>query len=85
MVVTLFLIGGQIHRYQLFPKYSFGPKLLAWLFVLSIPFGAILSELDERLLEVGLLATVVGWVILALGTLVPPPATQNKKEPNRGR
>ena len=72
IIVTLFLIGGQIRRDQLLPKYSFGPRLLAWLFVISIPFGAVISGIDERLLEVALLGTVVGWVILALGTINRP-------------
>jgi hypothetical protein len=71
-VITLFLIGGQVRRDQLLPKYSFAPKLLAWLFVVSIPFGAVLSGIDERLLEVALLGTVAGWVILALGMLSRP-------------
>jgi hypothetical protein len=72
IIVTLFLVGGQIRRDQLLPKYSFAPRLLAWLFVISIPFGAVISGIDERLLEVALLGTVVGWVILALGTLNRP-------------
>jgi hypothetical protein len=46
--------------------------LLAWLFVISLPFGAVISGIDERLLEGALLGTVVGWVILALGTLGRP-------------
>lgn len=68
IVVTLFLVGGQIRREQLLPKYSFGPKLLAWAFVISIPVGAVISGIDERLLEVALLGVVTGWVIFALGT-----------------
>jgi len=74
-VTTLFLIGGQVRRGQLLPKYSFAPKLLAWLFVVAIPFGAVLSGIDERLLEVALLGTVAGWVILALGMLSRPANT----------
>ena len=31
IIVTLFLIGGQILRNQLLPRYSFAPRLLAWL------------------------------------------------------
>lgn len=74
IVITLFLIGGQIHRDQLLQKYSFGPRLLAWLFVVSIPFGAVISGINERLLEVALLGTVFGWLTLALGTLRGPSA-----------
>jgi hypothetical protein len=69
IVATLFLVGDQIRHDKLLPKYGFGPRLLAWMFVLSIPFGAVISGIDERLLEVALLGTVVGWVVLAMGTL----------------
>jgi hypothetical protein len=75
IIVTLFLVGGQIRRDELLPKYSFSPRLLAWLFVVSIPVGGMLEEIDERLLEVALLGTVVGWLILAVGTLSRPPTT----------
>lgn len=75
IIVTLFLVGGQVRRDQLLPKYSFAPRLLAWLFVVSIPVGGMLEEIDERLLEVALLGTVVGWVILAVGSLGRPAAT----------
>jgi hypothetical protein len=74
-VVVLFLVGSQIHCDQLLSQYSFGPKLLAWLFVISIPLGAIASLVAERLAEVGLLASVVGWIILGVGTLSRPPST----------
>jgi hypothetical protein len=74
IIVTLFLIGGQVLRNQLFPRYSFAPRLLAWLFVASLPLGAVLSGIDERLLEVALMGTVVGWMILALATLSPTTA-----------
>lgn len=72
ITITLFLIGGQIHRDRLLPRYSFAPRLLAWSIPASIPLGAALSAVDERLLEVALLVVVAGWVILALGTLGPP-------------
>lgn len=71
IIVTLFLVGGQVRRAQLLPRYSFAPRLLGWLFVGSIPLGAVLSGIDERLLEVALMGTVVGWVVLALGSLTP--------------
>ena len=74
IIVTLFLIGGQVLRNQLLPRYSFAPRLLAWLFVASFPLGAVLSGIDERLLEVALMGTVVGWVILASANLSPTTA-----------
>ncbi|MGI9647846.1 MAG: hypothetical protein ACR2OI_04940 [Acidimicrobiia bacterium] len=72
-VVVLFLVGGEVHSKHLFGKYDFGPRLLAWLYVAAIPAGAILAGLfGERYLEIGLLAVVTGWVIVALGALHPP-------------
>ena len=75
IVVIMFLIGGDIQSRRLLKRYNQGPRLLGWLFVISIPLGAVLSGINDRLLEVGLLAMVVGWVILALGTL--PSANTN--------
>jgi hypothetical protein len=69
-VVVLFLIGGEVDKRHLFPRVAFGPRLLAWLYVAAIPAGAVLSALfGERYLEVGLLAVVAGWVVVALGAL----------------
>ena len=68
IIIILFLVGGDIHEKRLLGKYDFGPRLLAWLYLAAIPVGAVLSGLfGERYLEVGLLAVVAGWVILALG------------------
>jgi hypothetical protein len=72
IIATLFLIGGQVRRNQLLPRFSFAPGLLAWLFVGSLPLGAVLSGIDERLLEVALMGPVARWVVLALGTLSSP-------------
>lgn len=72
IIATLFLIGSQVSRNQLLSRYNFAPTLLAWLFVAAIPLGAVLSGIDERLLEVALMGTVIGWVVLALGTLGSP-------------
>ncbi len=72
-IVLLFLVGGEVQKNQLFGKYEFGPRLLAWLYVAAIPGGAVLAGLfGERYLEVGLLAVVAGWVIVALGALHGP-------------
>ncbi|NNC91565.1 MAG: hypothetical protein HKN80_03640 [Acidimicrobiia bacterium] len=72
-VVLLFLMGGEAHKKRLLARYDFGPRLLGWLYVAAIPVGAVLSGLlGERYLEVGLLAVVVGWLIVAVGALHGP-------------
>jgi hypothetical protein len=72
-VVLLFLVGGEVHKKHLLGKYDFGPRLLAWLYVAAMPAGAVLAGLfGERYLEVGLLAVVAGWVIVAVGALQGP-------------
>ena len=72
-VVVLFLVGGEVQQKRMLVKYDFGPRLLAWLYVAAIPAGAVLAGLfGERYLEVGLLAVVAGWVIVALGALHGP-------------
>ena len=69
-VIVLFLVGGAVHERHLFGRYDFGPRLLAWLYVAAIPAGAVLAALfGERYLEVGLLAVVAGWVVVAIGAL----------------
>lgn len=77
-VVFLFLIGGEVHKKQLLGKYDFGPRLLAWLYVAAIPAGAVLSGVfGERYLELGLLAVVVGWGVVAMGALRAPTHTRD--------
>ena len=71
MVVLLFRIGGDTRHKQLLPRWSFAPWFLAWAQVGSIPLGAVLSGINERLLEVSLLVVVAGWVMLAVATLSP--------------
>lgn len=84
-VVLLLLVGGEVHDRHMFGKYDFGPRLLAWLYVAAIPVGAVLSGLfGERYLEVGLLAVVAGWVVLALGALhasAPRPRSSSSMRP----
>lgn len=79
-VVLLFLVGGEVHKRHLLGRYDFGPRLLGWLYVAAIPAGAVFSGLfGERYLEVGLLAVVAGWAVMALGALHalnPHPGTQ---------
>lgn len=80
-VLLLLLIGGEVHNRRLLGKYDFGPRLLGWLYVAGLPAGAVLSGIfGERYLEVGLLAVVAGWVVLALGALhVPNPLPRSSE------
>lgn len=69
-VAFLFLVGGEVHRRRLLARYPIGLRLLAWLYVVGLVVGAVMSGLfGERYLEVGLLATTAGWVIMAVAAL----------------
>jgi hypothetical protein len=77
-IALLFLMGGEVHKKHLLGKYDFGPRLLAWLYVAAIPAGAVLAGLfGERYLEIGLLAVVAGWAVVALGALHGPDQSHN--------
>lgn len=71
-IVLFFLIGGDIQRKSLLPRWSRTPFLLAWGLVLVIPIGAALEGIDERLLEIPPLAVAAGWIMLAVATLSRP-------------
>jgi hypothetical protein len=68
-VVLLFLISGDIRQKELLPKWSFTPRLLSWVMVLLIPVGAVLEGINERLLEVPLLAYSVVWMMLGAAAM----------------
>jgi hypothetical protein len=68
-VVLLFLVSGDIRQKELLPKWSFTPRLLAWFMVLLIPVGAVLEGINERLLEVPLLAYSVAWMMLGVAAM----------------
>jgi len=74
MVVLFFLIGGEIRRRGLLPRWSFAPWMLGWFFVLMIPVGGLLSAINERLLEISLLAVVAAWLVLSAATFGRPAA-----------
>lgn len=71
-IVLFFMIGGDIRRKKLLPRWSFTPLLLAWGLVLVIPIGAALEGIDEQLLEIPLLGIAAGWTMLAVATLSRP-------------
>jgi hypothetical protein len=72
-ILVFFLIGGDIRRKGLLPKWSFTPTFLAWALLAVIPFGAVLEGIDERLLEVPLLVVSVGWAMLAVAAFSSSP------------
>ena len=74
-ITLLFLISRDIRRQHLLPRWSFTPTLLAWSLFWVIPVGAILEGIDERLLEIPLVATAGVWMVLGIAVLsrdVPP-------------
>lgn len=71
-VILMFLINGDIRQKQLLPRWSFTPRLLAWVMVLLLPVGAVLEGINERLLEVPLLAFAVAWMMVGLAAVSPP-------------
>ena len=70
-IILFFLISGEIRQKQLLPKWSFAPRLLAWVMVLLIPVGAVLEGINERLLEVSLLVLAGVWMMIGLASLSP--------------
>jgi hypothetical protein len=70
-IILLFLISGDIRQEQLLPRWSFTPRLLAWVMVLLLPVGAVLEGINERLLEVPLLAFAGVWMMVGLAAISP--------------
>jgi hypothetical protein len=70
-ITLLFLISGDIRRKQLLPRWSFTPRLLAWVMALLMPVGAVLEGIDERFLEIPLLAFAGVWMMVGLAALSP--------------
>jgi hypothetical protein len=68
-IILFFLISGDIRQKQLLPKWSFTPRLLAWVMVFLIPVGAVLEGIDERLLEIPLLAFAAVWMMVGVASL----------------
>jgi hypothetical protein len=68
-MILFFLISGDVRQKKLLPKWSFTPRLLAWVMALVIPVGAVLEGINERLLEVPLLAFAGVWMMIGVATL----------------
>ena len=68
-IIVLFLISGDIRRQGLLPRWSFIPTVLAWWLVLAIPIGGMFEEIDERYLEIPLIATSSVWTMLGVAVV----------------
>jgi hypothetical protein len=64
-LAVLLVTGLSIWRQHALGASSAAPWLLGWTIVVAIPSGGALEAIDERLLEVPLLAIGAGWVVLS--------------------
>ena len=68
-VALFLLISGAVRHNKLLGSWSFTPLLVAWAIILSIPIGAALEAIEERLLEIALLGMAGGWTMLGVAAL----------------
>jgi hypothetical protein len=61
---VLLYCGRSIWRRKTLGAWSVIPWALPWLMIGAVPAGGVLESLDERLLEVPLLAVGLGWIAL---------------------
>ena len=66
MLSVLCLLAVLIYGGWLVRHWSAIPVALAATMLIGLPVGGALSEIDERLLEIPLLAVALGWILLGL-------------------
>jgi len=66
MVSVLCLLAVLIYGGWLVRQWSIIPFAIAATMLLGLPIGGALSEIDERLLEIPLLAVALEWIFLGL-------------------
>jgi hypothetical protein len=81
ILVLLFMIGGDIRRKKLLPRWSFTPSLLAWELLLVLPVGAAMEGINERLLEIPLVVAASGWMMLGIAVLSRTKHTSHSSVP----
>lgn len=77
IIVLLFWVGRPLWRTREGEQWRAVPYPLAWVFVVAIPLGGLLSAINERLLEIPLLAISIGWIWLGVAWLTVLSGRQN--------
>jgi hypothetical protein len=70
IIVLLFWVGRPLRQTAASAHWRVIPYRLAWSFAVAVPLSGLLSALDERLLEVPLLAISILWVWLGAAHMV---------------
>jgi hypothetical protein len=65
VLCVLLYTGRAIWRHRALGDWSAIPWALGWVIVAAIPLGGAMAEIDERLLEVPILAIGLGWIVLS--------------------
>ena len=66
MVTSIALLAFLLGVGRSLREWSAIPWNLGWLMIAALPIGGLLAAIDERLLEVPLLAVSLTWVVLGL-------------------
>ena len=71
VVVVLLSTGREIWESRLMGEWSVLPWVVGWLMLGTVPIGGALAALEERLLEVPLLAVGLAWIALGVSNAWP--------------
>ncbi|NJN82094.1 MAG: hypothetical protein HC802_07285 [Caldilineaceae bacterium] len=66
IIALLFWVGRPLWRTREGEQWRAIPYPLGWAFIVAMPLGGLLSALNERLLEIPLLAISIGWIWLGI-------------------
>ena len=69
IIGLLFWVGRPLWRTRAGEQWRAIPYPLAWAFIIAVPLGGVLSAVNERLLEIPLLAISMGWIWLGAARL----------------
>ncbi len=72
---VLLYTGRTLRKTSSLGRWSNLPWIIGWLFVAAIPVGGVLENINERLLEVPLLAISLAWIVLSTSMFAAFPRT----------